>query len=151
MAQMLPRELLDAEVKSRGEKKCSRRSRPPARRVARSPLGQLGRARRMATGRSTARSTSCSSIPGERILCLEVKGGGIECQHGEWYGIHDGKRERIRDPFAQALDHRYDLRRKLDGHAGVKDAQNWLIGHARRASRTSPSTSSRWRRTPRRS
>ncbi|HET6831313.1 MAG TPA: NERD domain-containing protein, partial [Solirubrobacterales bacterium] len=24
-------------------------------------------------------------------LCLEVKGGGIECKHGEWYGIHDGK------------------------------------------------------------
>ena len=36
--------------------------------------------------------------PEHGILCLEVKGGGIECQHGEWYGIHDGKRERIRGP-----------------------------------------------------
>ena len=38
--------------------------------------------------------------PDRGLLCLEVKGGGIECQHGEWYGIHEGKRERIRDPFA---------------------------------------------------
>ena len=51
--------------------------------------------------------------PEHGIVCLEVKGGGIECQHGEWYGIHDGKRERIRDPFKQAIDHPYDLRRKL--------------------------------------
>ena len=53
--------------------------------------------------------------PEQGLLCLEVKGGGIECQHGEWYGIHDGKRERIKDPFQQAIDHRYDLRRKLGG------------------------------------
>jgi DNA-binding Xre family transcriptional regulator len=51
--------------------------------------------------------------PEHGIVCLEVKGGGIECQHGTWYGIHDRKRERIRDPFKQATDHTYDLRRKL--------------------------------------
>ena len=28
--------------------------------------------------------------PERGVLCLEVKGGGIECKHGEWFGIHDG-------------------------------------------------------------
>ena len=63
------------------------------------------------------------------VLCLEVKGGGVQCQHGEWYGIHDGKRERIRDPFAQAVDHTHDLRRKLGGMA-AKGGGELLIGHA---------------------
>ena len=27
--------------------------------------------------------------PERGVLCLEVKGGGIECKHGEWFGIHD--------------------------------------------------------------
>ena len=46
--------------------------------------------------------------PREGVVCLEVKGGGIECRHGEWYR-RDGSESpvRIRDPFAQALDHRY--------------------------------------------
>ncbi len=67
--------------------------------------------------------------PDEGVLCLEVKGGGIECQHGEWYGIHDGKRERIKDPFTQAVDHTYDLRRKIGGMP-AKGGGELLIGHA---------------------
>jgi len=51
--------------------------------------------------------------PDEGILCLEVKGGGIECQRGAWRGKHDGKWESIRDPFKQAVDHTFDLRRQL--------------------------------------
>ncbi len=67
--------------------------------------------------------------PERGVLCLEVKGGGIECQHGAWYGHHDGKRERIKDPFNQALDHTYDLKRKLGGMA-AKGGGKLLIGHA---------------------
>src|SRR3954453_20387258 len=38
--------------------------------------------------------------PEEGIVCLEVKGSGVECKHGEWSRVdHDGKRERIKDPF----------------------------------------------------
>ena len=50
---------------------------------------------------------------GEPIICLEVKGGGLECRHGEWFRLKDGGPERFRDPFAQALDHIYDLARNL--------------------------------------
>ena len=67
--------------------------------------------------------------PEEGVLCLEVKGGGIECQHGEWYGIHEGKRERIKDPFTQAVDHTYDLRRKIGGMP-AKGGGELLIGGA---------------------
>lgn len=65
----------------------------------------------------------------EGVICLEVKGGGIECRHGEWYGLHDGKRERIKDPFQQALDHTYALRRKIGGMP-AKGGGKLLIGHA---------------------
>ena len=67
--------------------------------------------------------------PERGVLCLEVKGGGIECKHGEWFGIHDGVREGIRDPFAQAIDHTYAMRRKLGGMP-AKGGGKLLIGHA---------------------
>ena len=38
--------------------------------------------------------------PDKGIVCLEVKGGGIECRHGEWFRIEKGQRERMKDPFA---------------------------------------------------
>ena len=47
------------------------------------------------------------AIRTKAIICLEVKGGGLECRHGEWFRLIDGKQERIEDPFTQALDHRY--------------------------------------------
>ena len=49
-----------------------------------------------------------------------MKGGGLESRHGEWFRIKDGQRERFRDPFAQALDHTYALRRssEFDGWKG---------------------------------
>lgn len=67
--------------------------------------------------------------PERGVLCLEVKGGGIECRHGEWYGIHDGEPKRIRDPFGQAIDHTHALRRKLGGMP-AKGGGKLLIGHA---------------------
>ena len=52
--------------------------------------------------------------PGQPLLCLEVKGGGIDCRYGEWYRTERGAPpERIPDPFGQALDHRYALERML--------------------------------------
>jgi hypothetical protein len=67
--------------------------------------------------------------PDEGILCLEVKGSGIECRHGEWSRLADGKRERIKDPFKQALDHTYALRRKIEEQKEWK-ASNLFIAHA---------------------
>jgi hypothetical protein len=43
--------------------------------------------------------------------------------------VRDGQRERIKDPFTQALDHRYDLQRKIDGLDGWRGSE-LLIVHA---------------------
>lgn len=51
--------------------------------------------------------------PERGIVCLEVKGGGLECNHGEWSRIAGGGKERMKDPFLQAIDHTHDLRRKI--------------------------------------
>ena len=67
--------------------------------------------------------------PEKGVLCIEVKGGGIECIHGEWYRLEKGKRERMRDPFKQAIDHCYDLERKLGGMA-VKGGEKLRVGYA---------------------
>ncbi len=63
------------------------------------------------------------------IICLEVKGGGLECRHGEWFRVAGGGRERMKDPFVQALDHRYDLERKIAEQDGWKH-RKLFIGHA---------------------
>ena len=67
--------------------------------------------------------------PDKGIICLEVKGGGIECRHGEWSRIEMGKPVHISDPFTQALDHRYDLNRKIKKVSGWK-RHNLLLVHA---------------------
>jgi hypothetical protein len=60
--------------------------------------------------------------PEKGIVVLEVKGGDIDCRFGEWSRTVDGQRERMRDPFQQALDHAYALRRLVS-------RQDWLVAH----------------------
>jgi len=67
--------------------------------------------------------------PEEAIVCLEVKGGGIECRHGQWLRRKEGTTEPMRDPFHRALNHRYGLERKL-GEAGLPRAHDVAIVHA---------------------
>jgi hypothetical protein len=67
--------------------------------------------------------------PDEGIVCLEVKGGDIECRHGEWHRPLGGAPTRVKDPFAQALDHRYALQRLIDDVPGRR-ARDLLIVHA---------------------
>lgn len=65
--------------------------------------------------------------PDHGILCLEVKGYGIEQTGGEWFRVErDGTRKRIEDPFAQAADERYALGRLLKKTARGAKAQRWL-------------------------
>ena len=67
--------------------------------------------------------------PERGIICLEVKGGGLECQHGTFYRLPagGGKRERMPDPFGRALDHRYALQRKIAEVDGWLDRRLFLI------------------------
>ena len=50
-------------------------------------------------------------IPGEGIVCLEVKGGGISVRNGVWRSRDgSGKTHRIKDPFKQAQAAMFGLR-----------------------------------------
>jgi len=61
------------------------------------------------------------------ILCLELKGHGVEQTEGEWYRLErDGHGKRIEDPFAQVADERYALGRLLGRSAAGKKAAAWL-------------------------
>jgi hypothetical protein len=97
---MYPRTLLDEEVESDGEKQVFA--------VLRDGLSDEWEAYHSASWmlRDPAEGALDGEIdfvlchPEEAILCLEVKGGGIECRHGEWFRLVDGKRERAKDPFS---------------------------------------------------
>lgn len=111
---MFPRTLLDIDVKSTAERRVFDELRDQlsdewnvfhsASLVFRDP----------ATGAKDGESDFVIAHPDRGIISLEVKGGGIECRHGEWFRLKGGTRERMIDPFGQALDHRYELGRKLE-------------------------------------
>jgi hypothetical protein len=126
---MFPLTLLDADVKSTAERKVfdDLRDQLPDEWDAFHSASLIFRD--AASGAQDGESDFVLAHPERGIISLEVKGGGIECRHGEWYRLNGKTRERIADPFGQALDHRYDLGRKL------KDVHGWerhdlLLVHA---------------------
>ena len=55
--------------------------------------------------------------PNKGVLVLEVKGGGIEIEDGQWISqSRNGDRHSIRNPFEQAADSKFQLRDFLGGH-----------------------------------
>ena len=129
MALMYPRTLFGTISRARPRGRSSTRSPSGSTTSGRSSTRWAGSSRTKEKGSDDGEIDFVIAHPEKGLLCLEVKGGGIECQHGEWYGIHDGMRERIKDPFQQALDHRYDLERMLGGMP-AKGGGELLIGHA---------------------
>ena len=67
--------------------------------------------------------------PDRAIVCLEVKGGKIACDHGQWKRYTDGRWEKAKDPFTQALDHRHNLSRLIDTVDGWR-GRDLLLVHA---------------------
>src|SRR5918998_789027 len=100
MARMFPRRLLEDEVKSRGEITVFRAleaALPDDWEVFHS----VGWVRRdSGSGAEDGEIDFVVAHPDHGILCLEVKGGDIECRHGEWLRRKDSTWERARDPFA---------------------------------------------------
>jgi hypothetical protein len=110
VARTYPRTLLEDDVKSRGEIKVFNALRD-------------GLDDRWEVYHSVAwvrRDPARGAIDGEidfvlchphrGIICLEVKGGDLECRYGEWLRRgQGGELERVKDPFAQATDHQYAL------------------------------------------
>src|SRR5205807_6945275 len=67
--------------------------------------------------------------PDKGVLCLEVKGGGIRCRNGKWFRTRKGQPdEHIKDPFEQAVDHRYALERQISRLKGW-DGKRLFIAH----------------------
>jgi len=129
MADMFPRELLPEEVKSNGERKTFDALRDGLADPWQAYHSVSWVARDQAAGTIDGEIDFVVCHPEQAVLCLEVKGGSVESRAGSWWSVRDGERTRIRNPFAQALDHRYALERHLET-CGVRDAKSWLIGRA---------------------
>ncbi len=67
--------------------------------------------------------------PDHGIVCLEVKGGDLECRHGEWLRRINGALERVKDPFAQVVDQKYRLSKMIDALDGWR-GKDLMIVHA---------------------
>ena len=93
MALMYPRTLYDPDVKSEAEKKVF-----AALEAALDDEWRVFHSAAWAT--LTAEGAKDDEIdfvllhPDKAVLVLEVKGGGLECQHGAWYRIEKGKLKR---------------------------------------------------------
>ena len=118
MATMYPRTLLDDEVKSEGEVKVF-----DALRDGLDPEWEVFHSVGLviadhATGTTDGEIDFVLCHPARGIVCLEVKGGDIECRHGEWLRTLKGKRTRVKDPFAQVTGQKYALGAMIDGVDG---------------------------------
>ena len=61
-------------------------------------------------------------IPGEGIVCLEVKGGGISVENGVWHSVDRyGNRHEIKDPFIQARESMFGLKDYLENEGSLND------------------------------
>ena len=59
-------------------------------------------------------------IPGEGIICLEVKGGRVSCESGVWKTMNrfGAISEMKRSPFMQARESMFALKDAIEGHFG---------------------------------
>ncbi len=127
MARMYPPELLEGSVKSRAEiqvYEALRDDLPDEWEVFHSASFIV---RDHATGADDDEVDFVLVHPDRAIVCLEVKGGAFECRDGEFFRRKDGKTERMRDPFEQALNHRYNFRRLLDDHRKGAGRDTFLV------------------------
>jgi hypothetical protein len=129
MAEMFPRELLAEEVKSNGERKVFEVLRDELAAPWQAYHSVSWVARDHAKGAIDGEIDFVLCHPEQGILCLEVKGGNLDSRGGSWFTGPQGAQAQIRDPFTQALDHRYSLERHIVG-ASIAGAREWLIGQA---------------------
>ena len=70
-------------------------------------------------------------IPGEGIVCLEVKGGGISVRNGVWFSEdRHGETHPIKNPFAQARESMFGLKDYIEDRGPANVQKNRLpIGY----------------------
>lgn len=68
-------------------------------------------------------------VPGEGVVCLEVKGGRIRCADGVWYTQNRHGRESAltRSPFQQAREAMFGLRDAVGSHFGAAAEPSRLL------------------------
>ena len=144
VARMFPRTLLDEEVKSDGERKVFEALRRPAPGDW-TPTTPRAGSPDPGEGAIDGEIDFVLAHPEQAIVCLEVKGGGIECRYGEWSacdGAPASARTRSAGP-GPPLRARAQAPRPLGERTPV-------CSSTRSRSPTSPSTSWCWRPTRRR-
>ncbi len=57
--------------------------------------------------------------PGVGIAAIEVKGGHVSYEAGQWYQASNGQQHRIKDPLVQVQDGRHMLQRYLGAQLGL--------------------------------
>ena len=70
-------------------------------------------------------------IPGEGIVCMEVKGGGISVRDGVWFSVDwFGKTHVIKNPFAQAKESMFGLKDYIENRGLANVQRNQIpIGY----------------------
>src|SRR5436309_1552232 len=127
---MYPRELADDDVESIAEPKVFTALRDGLSDEWEVFHSASWVARDAAKGFTTGEIDFVLCHPDKGILCLEVKGGGIQCRHGDWWRTRRGQPdEHIKEPFTQALDHRFALERQISKVKGWKGSE-LFIAHA---------------------
>jgi hypothetical protein len=73
-------------------------------------------------------------MPGNGMICLEVKGGGVSCKDGVWSSVdqHGARYEYKRSPFAQVKEGMWKLINAIRVHFGDRSleaqcAVGWLV------------------------
>ncbi len=70
-------------------------------------------------------------VPGNGIVCLEVKGGGVACHSGQWSSIdRNGNRHSLgKSPFEQARESMFALKQAIQNHFGFGDEARCPIAY----------------------
>lgn len=70
-------------------------------------------------------------VPGNGIVCLEVKGGGVACHSGQWSSIdRNGNYHRLgKSPFEQARESMFALKQAIEHHFGSGDEARCPIAY----------------------
>lgn len=128
MATMYPRTLAEGEQITKSEVKVYNAVRDglPVEWEAFHSVGWV--ARDHAEGSDDGEIDMVLVHPEHAVLCVEVKGYGVECIGGNWSRLKDGQRTPMEDPFKQAVDHKYDLLRKIK-KADPKLAKGLAVDH----------------------
>lgn len=69
-------------------------------------------------------------IPGEGIVCVEIKGGRVFCENGDWYGVNgnDEIHKKSKSPFMQARKNMFNLKDacfKYFGSSHILSKMTW--------------------------